>query len=212
MFQKQKIIAFTLSILFLLLIAGSVIFYGWTHSSVESPSLFGSSTETSEKSSQQETSTSTEEVAFSKDLVLLFLQQYYTKKDYGDNRSRYRPLMTEGLYTSEVQFEEEQLNLGLDGYTVDYRFEEANIYLDEEHLVAIVEVSYYVTKLAKKNDYTLLDRDVLTKQNLRLTYKKVDNTILLDDKEEIFIAGKYNIEELNKLYQQYTEFNSEHSH
>lgn len=90
-----------------------------------------------------------------------FLIAYYTKKDLGENRNRYKPLMTEEAYTSQVSVEEEPVNQAYKGYIVDQAFEDAAIYVDSVNKVAICVVNYSNTQLAVKGDY---EKNKITKQ------------------------------------------------
>ncbi|QSR09928.1 MULTISPECIES: hypothetical protein [Lactococcus] len=102
-----------------------------------------------------------EDHTLSEENVSEFLTAFYTKKDLGENRNRYKPLMTEEAYTSQVSIEEEPVNQAYKGYVVDQAFEGAKIYIDAANKVAICVVEYSNTQLSVKGDY---DKDKITKQ------------------------------------------------
>ena len=52
-------------------------------------------------------------------LVNQFLLAYFTKKDLGENRNRYKPLMTETMYNQATAEEEEPVNQAYKGYVVN---------------------------------------------------------------------------------------------
>uniref|UniRef100_UPI0004627C37 hypothetical protein n=1 Tax=Streptococcus suis TaxID=1307 RepID=UPI0004627C37 len=109
---------------------------------------------TAPKPSQEETSTQTktkEELAYQD--VNDFLSAYYTKKDLGTNRNRYKPFMTENLYKQEVSKEEEAVSQTYKGYVVDFEFKEADIYINTKTNIALVQVTYTNTLLEKKDNY-----------------------------------------------------------
>lgn len=78
-----------------------------------------------------------------------FLVKYYTRKDLGENRNRYKPLMTDAMYTQSVTNEELPINQAYKGYTIDQVFTKSTNYIDQEHLTAICQVSYKNTQLQK---------------------------------------------------------------
>ncbi|KXT75180.1 hypothetical protein STRDD10_00416 [Streptococcus sp. DD10] len=211
MFNTNKFKVATAAIIalvvLLIFICGSLLFWQLnqpkeTKKVTQEPAVSVSSSTAEEKDGKQ----------FNQELVHDFLVQYYTKTELTENRHRYKPFMTEGMYNSEVSEEEKELQLNTAGYTVDYKFDKADIYLDSENLTVIAEVSYLVTNLAKKNNYAQAEVDVSMKQILRIRYKYENGQYLIDDKDEIFIAGKYNIQELNDLYKRFTEIGHDHDH
>ena len=74
-----------------------------------------------------------------------FLIAYYTKKDLSENRKRYKPFMTSSMYTQETEIEELPINQAYKGYVINQVFDEADIYIDSENLVALVEVKFHNT-------------------------------------------------------------------
>lgn len=79
--------------------------------------------------------------------VETFLIAYYTKKDLSENRSRYKPFMTKSMYTQETDIEDLPINQAYKGYVVNQVFDEADVYIDSENLVVLVDVKYHNTQL-----------------------------------------------------------------
>ncbi|WP_449449294.1 hypothetical protein [Streptococcus suis] len=126
---------------------------------------------TAPKPSQEETSTQTktkEELAYQD--VNDFLSAYYTKKDLGTNRNRYKPFMTENLYKQEVSKEEEAVSQTYKGYVVDFEFKEADIYINTKTNIALVQVTYTNTLLEKKDNYEKAQKNVRNRTILKLSY------------------------------------------
>lgn len=51
--------------------------------------------------------------------VKKFLIAYYTKKDLGENRNRYEPLVTSAMYNELVNVEKQPVNQAYKGYVVN---------------------------------------------------------------------------------------------
>lgn len=109
------------------------------------------------KSTQKVSAPKTKKVAegteLTQDYIRKFLIAYYTKKDLEENRSRYKPFMTDGLYTSVVNMENEPVNQTYKGYVVDQAFKSADIFIDEKNNTAIATINYTNTLLKNKGDY-----------------------------------------------------------
>ncbi|MDN5415766.1 MAG: hypothetical protein L0F83_07530, partial [Lactococcus raffinolactis] len=80
-----------------------------------------------------------------------FLIAYYTKKDLEENRPRYKPFMTDGLYNSETAEEDKPVNQAYKGFIVDQVFESANIYIDSTTDQVLAEVKYSNSVLQEKD-------------------------------------------------------------
>lgn len=128
-----------------------------------------------------------------------FLVAYYTKKDLGENRERYKPFMTEGLYNGTVSEEDEPTNQTYKGYIVNYKFESAQIYINQTDKTAIVTVNYtndlYKTKGSKK-DAQLNFENKLT---MKLNYTKVNNKYLINNMSTLLIADSSNSSDTGTL-------------
>lgn len=103
-------------------------------------------------------------------MVKDFLVAYYTKKDLGTNRNRYKPFMTDSLYQEETAKEDEPVNQAYKGYVVDFKFKEADIYVNTKTNVALAQVTYTNTLLEKKGNYDKAQKNVSNQATLKLTY------------------------------------------
>ena len=139
--------------------------------------------------SQKEQTITNQKGELSQKQVKDFLVAYFTKKDLEENRERYRPFMTKGLYTSEVNQEDKAVNQAYKGYVVDYVFQSAQIYIDQENLTAIAQVRYSNTLLTKKNNYDKAQTNVANETTLKLTYSKQDGKLLLNSKEQMLLTS-----------------------
>lgn len=119
-----------------------------------------------------------------------FLLHYFTKKDLGENRNRYKEFMTDGLYQQEVAKEEEPVSQTYKGFVVDFKFKSAEIFINQERLQVLTQVNYVNTLLDEKKNYDTAQKDVMNKLMLRLTYvrdskgkykvNKIESIILTD--------------------------------
>ena len=80
--------------------------------------------------------------------------------------------MTDGLYTSVVNMENEPVNQTYKGYVVDQAFKSADIFIDEKNNTAIATINYTNTLLKNKGDYKDAQKNVASKNTLRLTFTK----------------------------------------
>lgn len=117
-----------------------------------------------------------------------FLIAYYTRKDIGENRSRYKPFVTEGLYTEITNQEAEPVNEAYKGYIVDQVFEDGTIYIDKTNQKAIVQVSYSNLLLEEKDNREGLATSQEGKATLRLSYIEEDGKLLVDKMETIVLS------------------------
>lgn len=108
--------------------------------------------------------------------------------------------MTEGMFISAVNEEDKLVSLGQYGYMIDYQYQSANVYIDDDRLVAIAEVKYLVTSLAKQNNPAAgaITSDV--DETLRITYIQADNgEFLIDDIKTVYLVDNQNIDKLQKV-------------
>ncbi|EIQ82680.1 hypothetical protein [Streptococcus canis] len=108
-----------------------------------------------------------------------FLMAYFTKKDLGENRNRYKPFMTEAMYQQSINTEEEPTNKTYQGFVVDFAYKDAIIYIDDEHKTAIVTVTYTNTLLSQKNDYKKAQKNVSNTANYKIVYTPTQTGKLL---------------------------------
>lgn len=102
------------------------------------------------------TQTQTEEVVqesrLTQDVVKEFLITYYTKKDLGENRDRYKDLMTDQMYRQKVDEEESPVYQAYKGYILNQVYDKAKIYIDEETLTVLADVEYHNLQTTKRNN------------------------------------------------------------
>lgn len=90
-----------------------------------------------------------------------FLTAYYTKKDVGENRNRYEPLVSVAMFNELKAQEEQPINQAYKGYIVNQVFDRADIYVDTVKSTAVCLVNYTYTHRSEKNT----DRNALLNQN-----------------------------------------------
>lgn len=120
-----------------------------------------------------------------------FLIAYYTKKEIEENRNRYKPFMTTGLYQAELDIEASSVNQAYKGYVVDFQFKDADIYIDEERLIVLVRARFTNTLLAEKGNYDKAQRDVLNEVSLKLTYVEQNGKYLVNQKAPLILTEPY---------------------
>lgn len=120
----------------------------------------------------------------SRDTVKEFLISFYTKKELEENRNRYKPFMTDGLYRGTVAEEDEPVNQAYKGYVVDQVFEDASIYIDNSKKEVLATVKYKQTILATKNDYSK-SLDQSQTETIKLSYVYQNNTLLVNTIEKM---------------------------
>lgn len=116
--------------------------------------------------------------------VKSFLVAFYTKKDLGENRDRYKPFLTEGLYNAIVSNEEKASSQAYKGYIVDFEYEYSDIYINADTKEVIVNVAYKNTTLATKDDRSNATTKT-HKETYKLTYTKSVDKILINKMDKI---------------------------
>ena len=144
----------------------------------------GSSNSTNANSPTAET-----ELKLSQKEVKDFLIAYYTKKDLGENRDRYKEYMTESLFNQTVKLEEEPVSQAYKGYVLNQAFSKGTIYIDEENLEAIAEVTYTNVQTGKRNNAEA-GTNFTEKATVKLFYVKKDNKLLVDSVEPLNLNQK----------------------
>ncbi|MBO1138036.1 hypothetical protein [Enterococcus faecalis] len=121
-------------------------------------------------------------------LVDQFLLAFYTKKDLGENRNRYKPLMTETMYNQATAEEEEPVNQAYKGYVVNQVLETADIYLNEKDLSAICVVTYKNTQRTKlgTDQGALVNQS--NKESVKLTYVKEGDKFFVNKVEPVLVS------------------------
>lgn len=128
-----------------------------------------------------------------------FLISYYTKKDLEENRPRYKPFMTDGLYNSVVAEEDKPVNQAYKGFVVDQVFESANIYIDATTDEVLAEVKYSNSVLKEKGSNKNALKNQINTATIRLSYNKVNDKFLVNDIKPIVLSdadtASYNSED-----------------
>lgn len=122
--------------------------------------------------------------------VTNFLLNYYTKKDLGENRNRYKEYMTDALYQQTVATEDGPQNQTYKGFVVDFEFKNADIYINEDSLEVIAQVTYVNTLLDEKKNYETAQTDVVNTATLRLTYVKENDKYKVNKIENIILTDQ----------------------
>ena len=146
--------------------------------------LSGGQTKTTKTEAKQEST----ETALTQEQVEDFLISYFTKKDLGENRNRYKEYMTDGLYQQEVAKEEEPTSQTYKGFVVDFAYKSSEIFINQEDLSVIVQVNYVNTLLDEKKNYDTAQKDVMNKLTLRLTYVNENGTLKVNKMESIILT------------------------
>lgn len=128
------------------------------------------------------------EAQLTQEVVKDFLVAYYTKKELEANRKLYKPFMTNSLYQQEISLEADPINQAYKGYVVDFKFQTADIYIDDTQLTALVKVRYTNTLLAEKGNYDNAQKDVVNEVDIKLTYVKQNGKYLLNQKTPLVLS------------------------
>ncbi|MBF0780595.1 MULTISPECIES: hypothetical protein [unclassified Granulicatella] len=113
-----------------------------------------------------------------------FLIVYYTKKQLEENRNRYKPFMTEGLYQMVVDEENTARQQAYKGYIVDQEFEDAIVYISADRREVIATVKYTYTILEKKGDYSKKLNQHVT-ETIKMSYVEKEETLLVNRLEKV---------------------------
>ncbi|MGT2800354.1 peptidylprolyl isomerase [Streptococcus marmotae] len=115
----------------------------------------------------------------SDELVKEFLTQYYTKEKMGENNNRIKPYMTDSAYKEEIAHQEESINQVYKDYLLDYRFDEAKIFVNSKTNEALVEVSYQVTYVSDMSEHQQKMTQTETK-TMKVSYAKIRDQLLVN--------------------------------
>ena len=132
-------------------------------------------------STVEEVSKSAESKTLTADKVKEFLLAYYTKKDVGENQERYKEFMTEQLYAQQVKLDESPVTQAYKGYVLNQVYDKATVYIDEENLSALVEVTEAGVKMSEK-------------ATIKLSYAKDKGEYLVNRIEPILLKKTTNNE------------------
>ncbi|WP_206215470.1 MULTISPECIES: hypothetical protein [unclassified Enterococcus] len=155
-----------------------------------SPNMKENSEETkkAEKIEQQIQEMSDEKLLETED-VETFLIAYFTKRDLGENRNRYKPLMTEAMYKQETSNEDLPINQAYKGYVINQVFDNATIYIDPLESVAIAQVQYHNTQLLEKGTTKGALIDNKEEETLKITFTKQGDKYLVHAIESVLLTS-----------------------
>lgn len=123
------------------------------------------------------------------DTVNKFLIAFYTKKDLGENRNRYEPLVTTGMYNELVAEENQPVNQAYKGYVVNQVLESAKIYINTESKEAICEVTYKNTQRTKINNDKGALKNQSNKEAIKLTFIEQGKQYLVDKMDPVTLSN-----------------------
>ena len=144
-------------------------------------------------STVEEVSKSAESKTLTADKVKEFLLAYYTKKDVGENQERYKEFMTEQLYAQQVKLDESPVTQAYKGYVLNQVYDNATVYIDEENLSALVEVTYTNVQTTKRNNAEAGVK-MSEKATIKLSYAKDKGEYLVNRIEPILLKKTTNNE------------------
>lgn len=184
-----KVIKVVASIFVLLLVFG--LGFGTasvTHRVTNSKAATTASSNQSSETGDATGSSSDDTVVLTSQEVEDFLIAYYTRLDLGENRKRYKPFMTEGLYDSIVESEESPLQQSYKGYIVDQVFESANIYVDQANQIALVEGRYTSLILEEKDNREGKSYPQDAAVTIRLSYVETADGLRVNNMENVVLS------------------------
>ena len=144
-------------------------------------------------STVEEVNKTAESKTLTAEKVKEFLLAYYTKKDVGENQERYKEFMTEQLYAQQVKLDESPVTQAYKGYVLNQVFDKATIYIDEENLSALVEVTYTNVQTTKRNNAEAGVK-MSEKATIKLSYAKDKGKYLVNRIEPILLKKTTNNE------------------
>ncbi|HGC5945063.1 TPA: hypothetical protein ACIZC1_002562 [Enterococcus faecalis] len=133
-------------------------------------------------------------------LVNQFLLAFFTKKELGENRNRYKPLMTETMYNQATAEEEEPVNQAYKGYVVNQVLETADIYLNEKDLSAICVVTYKNTQRTKLGTDQGALMNQSNKESIKLTYIKEGDKFFVNKIEPVLLSDNQAVLKTRNAY------------
>lgn len=118
-----------------------------------------------------------------------FLVAYYTKKDIGENRNRYEPLVTSSMFNELTAEEKQPVNQAYKGYVVNQVLDSADIYVNSEEETVICVVSYKNTQRVKlgTDDGAVLNQS--NQETIKLSYLKQGSQYLVNKLEPITLVS-----------------------
>ncbi|MET3564132.1 hypothetical protein ABID30_003229 [Enterococcus rotai] len=128
----------------------------------------------------------------STDTVQKFLVAYYTRKDLGENRNRYEPLVTTSMYNELTTEEKQPVNQAYKGYVVNQVLDSANIYINTEEDTAICVVTYKNTQRIKIGTDEGALKNQSNQEAVQLTFTQQGKKFLVDKLEPVTLTTLLN--------------------
>ena len=144
-------------------------------------------------STVEEVSKSAESKTLTADKVIEFLLAYYTTKVVGEIQERYKEFLTEQLYAQQVKLDESPVTQAYKGYVLNQVYDKATVYIDEENLSALVEVTYTNVQTTKRNNAEAGVK-MSEKATIKLSYAKDKGEYLVNRIEPILLKKTTNNE------------------
>ena len=123
------------------------------------------------------------------DTVSKFLVAYYTKKDLGENRNRYEPLVTTAMFKELTAEENQPVNQAYKGYVVNQVLDSAEIYVNNEENTVICTVTYKNTQRVKQGTDDGALRNQSNQEAIKLTFLKQGKQYLVNKLEPITVSS-----------------------
>lgn len=123
------------------------------------------------------------------DMVSKFLVAYYTKKDLGENRNRYEPLVTTAMFNELTTEEKQPVNQAYKGYVVNQVLDSAEIYVNSEDNTVICTVTYKNTQRVKQGTDDGALRNQSNQEAIKLTFLKQGKQYLVNKLEPITVSS-----------------------
>ncbi|WP_157456816.1 hypothetical protein [Carnobacterium maltaromaticum] len=142
------------------------------------------------------------------DTVSKFLVAYYTKKDLGENRNRYEPLITQAMLNELTAEENQPVNQAYKGYVVNQVLDSAEIYVNNEENTVICTVTYKNTQRVKQgtDDGALINQS--NQEAIKLTFLKQGKQYLVNKLEPITVSSANPLGNERNSYKSTTNANS----
>ncbi|WP_225535404.1 MULTISPECIES: hypothetical protein [unclassified Enterococcus] len=174
--QKLKKVGWTFGLLFLVLIC---FFVGL--------SVGKSKQKAEQKPIKQEVVEKKE--GLTTDTVQKFLIAYYTRKDLGENRNRYEPLVTSSMYNELTTEEDQPVNQAYKGYVVNQVLDSADIYINEENDTAICVVTYKNTQRRKIGSDEGALKNQSNQEAVQVTFTQQGKKFKVDKMEPVTLTN-----------------------
>lgn len=142
------------------------------------------------------------------DTVSKFLVAYYTKKDLGENRNRYEPLITQAMLNELTAEENQPVNQAYKGYVVNQVLDSAEIYVNNEENTVICTVTYKNTQRVKQGTDDGALRNQSNQEAIKLTFLKQGKQYLVNKLEPITVSSANPLGNERNSYKSTTNANS----